>query len=315
MCLADRLSTNATLLRICRLARLLRLLRLVRNIQGFDALFVLTTALHGSMPVLFWTFFLLLSWNLTCAVCLNYFFMGMMNDEGVALDKRQLIFEYFGSSSRALLTVYELTLGNWIPVARMLMENVGEYWVVFCISHKVLMLAVISIINGVFMQETFAIAQRDDNIMMRQKMAERRRQKQKMDSLFAAADIADDGMVQKKEFVKLCQDPEVQLWLAAQEIDASDPIRLFLLLDVDGNGLLDSEEFVSGIMKLKGVAKQLDVLSAREDLNILQMEVLDLLGGKSSALSRTWAHSNLKSMTPKNTFSKVNFDQSLGEDS
>ena len=39
------------LLRLAKLGRLLRLMRLVRKLKGFDALYILTTALQGSVTV------------------------------------------------------------------------------------------------------------------------------------------------------------------------------------------------------------------------------------------------------------------------
>lgn len=53
------LPIDAMLLRLARLCRLLRLLRLVRTIQGFDALYILTTSLRHSLLVLLWGFLLL----------------------------------------------------------------------------------------------------------------------------------------------------------------------------------------------------------------------------------------------------------------
>ena len=38
------------------MGRVLRLLRLVKTIQGFDALYIMTTAMQGSVTVLFWSF-------------------------------------------------------------------------------------------------------------------------------------------------------------------------------------------------------------------------------------------------------------------
>ena len=56
--------------------------------------------------------------------------------------------------------MFEITLGNWPPVARILQENVSEFYVAFSIIHKLVIgFAVIGVINGVFMQETFKVLQ------------------------------------------------------------------------------------------------------------------------------------------------------------
>merc|ERR1712151_1446969 len=51
-------------------------------------------------------------------------------------DELEDVFEYWGSFSRALLSTFEMTLANWPPVCRMLMENVSEWFMVICLLHK-----------------------------------------------------------------------------------------------------------------------------------------------------------------------------------
>lgn len=43
-------------------------------------------------------------------------------------DKFELVYTYFGTFSRSLLTMFEITLANWPPVCRALTENVTEPW-------------------------------------------------------------------------------------------------------------------------------------------------------------------------------------------
>ena len=37
---------------------------------------------------------------------------------------RQKVFLYFGSFTRSMVTLFEITLGNWVPVCRTLMDNI-----------------------------------------------------------------------------------------------------------------------------------------------------------------------------------------------
>lgn len=43
-------------------------------------------------------------------------------------DKFELVYTYFGTFSRSLLTMFEITLANWPPVCRALTENVTAPW-------------------------------------------------------------------------------------------------------------------------------------------------------------------------------------------
>eukprot|EP00440_Ansanella_granifera_P076684 gb/GFBE01083210.1/.p1 GENE.gb/GFBE01083210.1/~~gb/GFBE01083210.1/.p1 ORF type:complete len:598 (+),score=137.89 gb/GFBE01083210.1/:1-1794(+) len=259
------LPLDANILRLARLARLLRLLRLVRTIQGFDSLYVMTTALKACLPVLFWTFLLLTVVQLMIGFMLNQFVMVMAESESTDPAVKIELFRYFGTTSRSMLTMFELTLANWPPVARLLQDEVSELYVVFSIFHKLTIgFAVIGVINGVFMQETFKVANSDDIIMMRQTERTRKLHMKKMDLLFKHADSSGDGLLAVNEFREVMDDPQVKTWLAAQELNVSDADVLFELI-CGRDEELSAEGLVAGVGRLKGPARSFD-------LAILQMQ-------------------------------------------
>eukprot|EP00928_Gymnodinium_smaydae_P006427 TRINITY_DN12270_c0_g1_i2.p1 TRINITY_DN12270_c0_g1~~TRINITY_DN12270_c0_g1_i2.p1 ORF type:complete len:615 (+),score=108.90 TRINITY_DN12270_c0_g1_i2:78-1922(+) len=275
--LAGFLPLDPMLLRLARLARLLRLLRIVRKIQGFDSLFIMTTSLKGSIAVLVWAFVLLFLVQLMLAFFLNQLMTPFIEDSSNPEEIRCEVFKYFGTCSRAMLTMFELTLANWPPVARLLQEHVNEFWIIFSIAHKLTIgFAVLGVINGVFMQETFKVAQNDDVIMMRQKARERKQHMNKMQLLFDAADVSGDQMLQHKEFLDICDDPEIKVWLAAQEVDASDPDRLFRLLG-RAKKEIDVDDLIKGVLRLKGAAKSIDLMQMADEQRRFQTLLIDML--------------------------------------
>eukprot|EP00931_Biecheleriopsis_adriatica_P020542 TRINITY_DN13693_c0_g1_i1.p1 TRINITY_DN13693_c0_g1~~TRINITY_DN13693_c0_g1_i1.p1 ORF type:complete len:669 (-),score=139.26 TRINITY_DN13693_c0_g1_i1:76-2082(-) len=252
-------------LRLARLARLLRLLRLVRTIQGFDALYVLTTAMRSSFSVLGWSFLLLFVVLLLQSFLAHQLLAPVMSDDSRSEEVRKELFIYFGTSSRCLLTMFEMTLANWIPVARMLIEDVGEWYSIFAIANKITIgFAVVGIINGVFMQETFKVAASDDIIMMRQTERTTKLHCKKMQALFVHADSSGDGLLVKEEFREVMKDPQVTTWLAAQELTVNDPDTLFELLSTHGHIAVD--DLVQGVARLKGPARSMDM--AEQNMHI-----------------------------------------------
>jgi len=183
-------------------------------------------------------------------------------DETQPKEHRQRVFAYFGTCSRAILSMFELTLGNWPEIARILQDRVSEWYFLFSIAHKVTIgFAVIGVINGVFMQETFKVAGSDDKIMMRQRERERRLHTKKMKVLFEHADESGDGVLDIDEFRQVMKNPSVRTWLAAQDLHMNTPEasdQLFRLLD-DGDAALTAQELVEGVARLKGPAKSMDL--------------------------------------------------------
>ena len=64
-------SLDDWVIRLARTARLFRLLRVIRMINGFDSLYLMMTAMRGSVAVLFWSFVLLLVAQIMIAFLLN----------------------------------------------------------------------------------------------------------------------------------------------------------------------------------------------------------------------------------------------------
>merc|ERR1719379_2527428 len=86
------------------------------------------------------------------------------------MEARQEVYKFYGSFARSMLTMFEMTLGNWMPPCRALVENVSEWYLLFNLAHKLVIgFSVVSVITGVFIQETFKVATTDDRIMLMQK--------------------------------------------------------------------------------------------------------------------------------------------------
>lgn len=256
------LPVNSQILRLGRLFRLLRMLRLVRQMKEFDALFLMTTAIRSSFMVLGWTIILLFVCQMLCALVVQQTLFGFYFDPANAdtKDDQIKIYWYFGTFTRSLLSLFEMTLANWPPVARLLMENVTEFWVPVCLVHKLTMsFAVVGVINGVLMQETFKVAHMDDTVMVREKQRAMRAHLAKMSLLFDEADTSGDGRLDLEEFKRILKDYEVKIWLAAMDLDVSDVEELFQMLDDGQDGRLSAEELVRGVAKLRGAARAMDL--------------------------------------------------------
>mmetsp|Transcript_51453 Transcript_51453/g.95191 ORF Transcript_51453/g.95191 Transcript_51453/m.95191 type:complete len:595 (-) Transcript_51453:37-1821(-) len=269
-------------LRVLRLMKVLRLVRVVRSIQGFDSLYIMTTALQGSFSVLAWSVALLALVLLMLALLSNQILVETyLKEENKPIEERLEVYEYFGTFSRALLSMFELTMANWPPICRLLMENVSEVWMVPTLLHKLTVgFAVIGVINGVFMQETFKVAATDDTIMVRQKQKAVNMHRKKMKLLFETADETGDGQLSLEEFRALLQGDAktsqwIKLWLASMDLDVSDVDTLYHLID-DGDGGITADELVKGISKLKGPARSIDLHHQMRDYKDLYAKVQDM---------------------------------------
>eukprot|EP00928_Gymnodinium_smaydae_P032194 TRINITY_DN23381_c0_g1_i1.p1 TRINITY_DN23381_c0_g1~~TRINITY_DN23381_c0_g1_i1.p1 ORF type:complete len:537 (-),score=51.34 TRINITY_DN23381_c0_g1_i1:116-1726(-) len=256
----DILPLNSTFLRIARLARLLRLLRLVRKIQGLDALFVITTAMQNCVSTLFWAVVFLGLVNLMISLFVSEFLQEYYFLSTVPAEDQKAVFEYFGTFARTFITMIEITLGNWPPACRIIAEHVSEWFFLFGMMHKVIIgFAIVAVINGVFMQETFNVSAMDDVIMVRRKELATKYHMEKMSALWKEAHEGS-GEITLEEWVTLLKDPTVMTWLSSMELDARDAALVFELIDESGDGQISFKELVRGVNKLKGGAKSMDLV-------------------------------------------------------
>jgi len=267
---------NAQILRLARLVRLCRLLRLLKNMNSsFDSLYLMASALQGSISILFWSFMMLVLIHFLLALLMNQFLRAVYFDTSPDLAKNQVeVFTYFGSFTRAFLTMFEITLANWPVACRVLIENVSELFIIYAVLHKMILgFAVVGIVNGIFISETFRVASVDNAVMVRQAMRRQRTHCDKMQRLFEQADKNGDGRLSKEEWIDICKDDYVQNWLFSQEIHAEDAHLLFEQLDDSNDGRLTASELIEGTARLKGPAASMNLTAKinRIDANLREI--------------------------------------------
>jgi len=242
------------------------LMRLIRKVRLFDSLYLMTTAMRGSFSVLLWSIVLLALVQMLLALFLQSLLEVYILDETKPEAARIQVFKFYGTFARTMLTMFEITLGNWMPPCRALVENVNELWMLFSLFHKMIIgFSVTAVITSVFIQETFKVATIDDRIMVMSKERARKTHIRKMTSLFEHCDQDGSGTIDATEFRTVLGDSELRTWLAAMELDVRDAGQLFELLDRDGDGELNMGELVDGISRLKGAARNYDVVHLHKE--------------------------------------------------
>jgi len=256
-------------------------LRIVRTFEVFAKLRVLVATVVASFFSLFWSLVLLSVIMLMAALVLCHSINLTLLDDSIELDLKLNLFRYFGTPSRSLWTVFEITFGGgWQQHARPLVEEVSFLWAAFFVVYIAgVIFAMFRIITALFIKDTMAVASQDAEAVIREKMKEKARYAQKLHEVFLAADTSGDGFVTRAEFQALLSEDMACAYLASLELDPLSATDLFNLLD-DGDGTVSVQEFVRGALRLKGQARSSDVVSIMHDCE----KVLQRMSGVEAAV-------------------------------
>jgi hypothetical protein len=259
----EALSTNLpfppTVIRLARMARLLRFLRVVKTIKGFGSLYLMLQSIKGSVSALGWASAVVLLGEMVLALALNLLVRDYWEDPSLDTEQRETLYEYFGTFSKALLTMIEMLLGNWFFVTRIL-TGFNELFMIFGIAHQLVFgFAVIEVISGVFLNETFKVAALDDSIMLEEARRSAKAESDKLTEFFNMADKDDNGYMDPEELREVLENKKIAEWLSAMGLDLSDVDKVFSLLDKDGDGRLTCDELVRVAVLLKKPARAADI--------------------------------------------------------
>jgi len=254
---------NFSVVRIMRLLRFVRIIRLVRVMRLISEMRVLVTSITRSWRPLCWTLVLLMLNMYLVAV---YFTQAVheevntanINDDdlgdpqsGFAAPEAALR-HYFGSLGMSFLSLFQAITGgkDWDDLSSPLLTSIGALpCFAFACYIAFTVIAMMNVVTGVFVENAIKSAKEDKDFFMINNMRE----------VFKEANGGITGVMTWETFESQLDKHNMQEYFRAIDVDPSEAKGLFRLLDLDGSGFIDAEEFLSGCLRLRGPAKALDL--------------------------------------------------------
>eukprot|EP00438_Fugacium_kawagutii_P030368 Skav223251 [mRNA] locus=scaffold2231:551146:554915:- [translate_table: standard] len=240
-------------LRVVRIMRLFRLFRKFRFLKERDRNSVLFMALPW-LRTLCWSFLfcfvIMTSWAMLAVEMLSPY-MSEMSDMGVWQDRNRNDCKFcqnsLGSVLNANLLIFKTVVAgdSWGDVAVPLIER--DPWIatgIFVGSHLTIVFGVLNLVVAVVV-DTFAEQRMRDVTTMAMEMDEDAEEDLRdLDRMFLQIDANNDGNLTFDELLEgAMKVREFQNRLRVMDIDQNDLQQLFLMLDHDGGGTIDPDEF------------------------------------------------------------------------
>lgn len=263
---SDALSVVRTL----RLARALRGFRAFRLVRHFSALRALILSIVSTIGSLMWTLVLLVILFYSFGVILmqlvtdycRYLAIETLGDVDAIPDCPAELSRFWSSIRQSMLTLFfSITSGiSWSeamnPLEDVSMLAVGTMLVYITLS----VFTILNVVTGVFVNTAIERASADKEIASLKALQKRNEQMEALQSVFEEMNQERGSEQLKVEDIEAAVNVDkLDTVLESLGISTDDVKTLFSLIDADGSGAIDLQEFVSGCMQLHGPAKSMQM--------------------------------------------------------
>ena len=119
---------------------------------------------------------------------------------------------------------------------------------------------VVNAVTSYFVESARQHGERDQEHVVHRQVQRKREYEAKLETLFAEMDDDGSGDVSLEEFLKHLREPTMLAFAQSLDLDATDLEQFFSILSVNGKRPVDLETFVMGCIKLRGMARSVDLI-------------------------------------------------------
>jgi len=266
-------------------------------VRFLSELRVMANMITDSMLSLFWLFTLLSMLIYVFAIVLT-----MGATEYLDEHKDGLIEERYGTLFDTMYTLFQAMSGgvSWGDVTTPLKRVGSPYFIVSLVFIFFCIFSVLNIVTGVFVDGAIELAKHDRSMLIKKEAQSREASAAHLREILKEMDSNADATISRQEFSRSLQHEHIKQYMDAMSVDTAEAEVLFILLDRDGDGIVDIDEFIEGMQRIKGEAKSFDVhmlMQANRKVLRVCSRVCDLLmehfGAQAINTASPLLHSNL----------------------
>eukprot|EP00930_Biecheleria_cincta_P040749 TRINITY_DN27911_c0_g1_i1.p1 TRINITY_DN27911_c0_g1~~TRINITY_DN27911_c0_g1_i1.p1 ORF type:complete len:598 (+),score=101.07 TRINITY_DN27911_c0_g1_i1:104-1897(+) len=259
---------QSSFLMVVRMIRIVRVARIIRVVRFLRQLRVMVYTLLGTLPNLCWSMVLISIILYVFSVCITqavtYHLLSFEEPPAYA-DKMRNVF------GRTPLTAYFLFQAvssgvNWGQDVSMLFHLDIIYWGMFVAYIAITQFAMLNVVTGFFCENAIEMAQADKELLVSEMLRQKDALIKEFEKLFHDFDLDGSGEITYAEWEAMLDDEATQAYMSHLNINPSSAWTIFRLIDVDGTSSISVDEFIQGLLNLKGQSKSVDIASISFDL-------------------------------------------------
>jgi len=242
-------------LRVLRLVRIFRLTNFLRKARSLRELQKMVTMLSTCLKTLAWSFVfcfgMMTIWSMLMVELVHPITEEMYAESPTDLDIADAYASTASIMAANLLLFKTVIAGDsWGRFAVPIIRREPFTALIFCGSLMTLVFGVLNLIVAVIV-DTFAEARERDIMNLAQELELSHEDDKKfLRKMFDRLDVEGHGEVTLDDLVKGArQDPEFQSRLRVMDIDEVDLEQLFYMIDADGSGTVEADEFIAPLSR------------------------------------------------------------------
>ncbi|CAE7434911.1 SCN11A [Symbiodinium natans] len=257
--------TGLKAFRIVRITRIVKTVRLMRIFRFVLALRTLIHSIWHTLKSLFWALVLLLLIVYVFGMIFTQAVNGHIFDPDapeLSLEDTEVSLHYYGKLTTTMLSLFmSVTDGiSW--------EHLGSFEVRDSCAKESMQprfyvsftyFCVLNVLTAVFCQSAIESAQNDHATAVQSMLANKEMHLQKIRALFSQFGNDKTSMITFGQFEAKINSAEVREYFETLGLDVEDAWSFFKLLDQDGGGSVEIEEFLKGCLRFRGQAKAIDI--------------------------------------------------------
>jgi len=237
--------------RFISMARVLRVFNVLDHLDFTAELHLLLASMQGSMWSLLWSALFMLIPMFIFSMMLTQVVAEYRINSGIELHDMENLMFYYGTLDSSMLSLFWCISGGLSWSEAMIPLRTHHFvWptLLFLLYVALMVFAVLNVLTGVFVNSATSAASSEKE----------KKTLATLKNIFDDIDTDASGCLNQDEFTLLLGHKEIGVCLQSLNIPPSHASQLFQLIDADGSGSVQIQEFLQGCDRLQGSLKAMD---------------------------------------------------------
>lgn len=245
-----------------RMLRLARLCKAIRLMPVFRELWMLVSGIITCASLLSWSLIVGAVFHYTFAVaCIELIAKDLMFEDDAAVQRN------FGTLPRAMLSLFQIMIfDSWSGIVTPIINKDPKSCLIFFVFNGLAGIVLFNLLTAIVVQNAFSAAAADEDAKTQVKLQESTMIKAELYNIFRDLDEDESGCLSMEEFLDCLDDFAFIRKMKMLDIDLEELPDIFAIID-DGDGQVDQDEFIMGMMHLQGAAMSPEVLKATSSMS------------------------------------------------